>query len=325
MILLTNNPYDRKLVMAVGKVPNRILKRSVVNLLKCPPRTGIDAASFAVGDIHVLTACATGLTDCAIAPETAVYKAANNIWVSGGELLGIEASFMLPKSYNEYNLKAYTKRVKAACDKCKTTLAGGHTEVTDGVKRFCISVAATGIVGTTPVNIHNVKPGMDIIVTKWIALEEVAMIVSNEDNMAKLCEHFSNEYMSVTGQYADWLTVRDEAAVAMKHGVAAMHDISEGGIFTALWDFAEGSGCGFEVDLKRIPLRQETVEIAEFFHLNPYTMKSSGSIIIACDNGTDMVNALNEEGIPAVIIGRTTDNNGKILRNEDEIRYLDKM
>ena len=25
------------------------------------------------------------------------------------------------------------------------------------------------------------------------------------------------------------------------------------------------------------------------------------------------------------IIGRTTDNNGKILRNEDEIRYLDKM
>lgn len=54
-------------------------------------------------------------------------------------------------------------------------------------------------------------------------------------------------------------------------------------------------------------------------------MKSSGSIIIACDNGTDMVNALNEEGIPAVIIGRTTDNNGKILRNEDEIRYLDKM
>mgnify|MGYP000010614922 FL=1 len=166
---------------------------------------------------------------------------------------------------------------------------------------------------------------MDIIVTKWIALEEAAMIVSNEDNMAKLCEHFSNEYMSVTGQYADWLTVRDEAAVAMKHGVAAMHDISEGGIFTALWDFAEGSGCGFEVDLKRIPLRQETVEIAEFFHLNPYTMKSSGSIIIACDNGTDMVNALNEEGIPAVIIGRTTDNNGKILRNEDEIRYLDKM
>lgn len=98
MILLTNNPYDRKLVMAVGKVPNRILKRSVVNLLKCPPRTGIDAASFAVGDIHVLTACATGLTDCAIAPETAVYKAANNIWVSGGELLGIEASLCCLKA-----------------------------------------------------------------------------------------------------------------------------------------------------------------------------------------------------------------------------------
>lgn len=88
---------------------------------------------------------------------------------------------------------------------------------------------------------------MDIIVTKWIALEEAAMIVSNEDNMAKLCEHFSNEYMSVTGQYADWLTVRDEAAVAMKHGVAAMHDISEGGIFTALWDLPKEADAGLKL------------------------------------------------------------------------------
>ena len=46
---------------------------------------------------------------------------------------------------------------------------------------------------------------------------------------------------------------------------------------------------------------------------------------MACDNGTELVSEFDRHGIPASIIGKTTDNNAKILRNEDEIRYLDKM
>lgn len=311
--------------MAVGKVSGTILKRSVVNLLKCSPRTGIDAASFSRGENQILSANAVGLTDCILAPDLAVYKAANNIWVSGGELLGMETSFILPKSFNEYNLKAFTKRVKSACDKCGTYIAGGHTEVTDAVKRFCISVTALGITDKAIPNVYNVHPEMDLVVTKWIGLEEIAMIYSNEEQRKALHSRFSEEYLSVIEGYVDWITVKDEAAVAIQHGIGAMHDISDGGIFAALWDFAEGARCGFEVELRDIPIRQETVEVAEFFHLNPYIMKSSGSVLMACDNGEDLVRVMEENGIPATIIGKMTDNNAKILRNEDEIRYLDKM
>lgn len=56
-----------------------------------------------------------------------------------------------------------------------------------------------------------------------------------------------------------------EAAVAARSGVSAMHDITEGGIFGALWEMAEASGVGLEIDLKKIPVRQETIEICEFF------------------------------------------------------------
>lgn len=310
--------------MAVGKVSGTILKRSVVNLLKCPRRTGMDAAFFSCGNGNILSANAVGLTECVIAPELAVYKAANNIWVSGGSLLGIEASFILPKSYNEYNLKAFTKRVKKACDRCGTTLSGGHTEVTDGAKRFMISTTAIGYMENRPINVKAVKPGMDIVVTKWIGLEEIAMIMSDVDKVSALKERFSEEYLAILYRCIDWLTVYDEAAVAIKHGVAAMHDISDGGIFAALWDFAEGSGCGFEIELRDIPVRQEIIEVAEFFHLNPYMMKSSGSVLMACADGDALVTAMEAAGIPAVVIGRTTGNNAKILHNEDEVRYLDK-
>ena len=57
----------------------------------------------------------------------------------------------------------------------------------------------------------------------------------------------------------------------------AMHDVTEGGIYGALWELAEASGVGLEIDLKAIPIRQETVEVCEQFHLNPYQLISSGS------------------------------------------------
>ena len=311
--------------MPVGKVSGTILKRSVVNLLKCPPRTAVDAASAECGENRILAASAVGLTDCVIAPDLAVIKAANNIWVSGGELLMMEASFILPKSYNEYQLKAYTKRIKAACEVCGTTLAGGHTEVTDAVKRFCVSVTAVGVANGNIPSIRNVKAGMDIVVTKWIGLEEIAMIRSCQDKVDELKGRFTEEYLEPAMHYSEWLTVKEEADIAVHNGVAAIHDISDGGIFRALWEFAEGSGKGFDIDLRAIPVRQETIEIAEFFHINPYMMKSSGSVIIACEDGDSLVKAMEESGIPAYIIGKVTDNNAKVLRNEDEVRYLDKM
>lgn len=103
-----------------------------------------------------------------------------------------------------------------------------------------------------------------------------------------------------------------------------MHDITEGGIFGALWELAEGAGTGLDVDLKRIPIRQESVEVCEQFGINPYLLMSSGSMLIAADNGPALVRALEKEGIHGAVIGRATCGNDRILRNGEEIRYLDR-
>lgn len=48
---------------------------------------------------------------------------------------------------------------------------------------------------------------------------------------------------------------------------------------------AEASGIGLEVDLKSIPIRQETVELCEAFRLNPYLLISSGCMLMAAPDG----------------------------------------
>ena len=84
---------------------------------------------------------------------------------------------------------------------------------------------------------------------------------------------------------------------------------------------AEASGVGLEIDLKKIPVRQETIEVCEFFGINPYQLISSGCMLMAAEDGNLLVRELEKAGIPATIIGKA--NHGERPRplNEEERRF----
>ncbi len=102
-----------------------------------------------------------------------------------------------------------------------------------------------------------------------------------------------------------------------------MHDVTEGGIFGALWELAESSGVGLEIDLKKIPVRQETIEISEFFQINPYELISSGCMLMASPDGNELLRNLQKAGIPAALIGKAMSGNDRVLLNEEERRFLE--
>ena len=77
------------------------------------------------------------------------------------------------------------------------------------------------------------------------------------------------------------------------------------------------------MDLKKILLKQETVEICEFYDLNPYMLISSGCMLIVTDQANYLVEKLKSEGISAAVIGRITAGNDRIIINEDERRFLE--
>jgi hydrogenase maturation factor len=105
--------------------------------------------------------------------------------------------------------------------------------------------------------------------------------------------------------------------------VSSVHDVSSGGIFAALWEMAERAGTGLSVDLKKIPIRQETIEVCEYLEVNPYLLTSGGALLIACDNEEKIIAPLNEIGINAVAIGFLNDGNDRVIVNGDEKRFLE--
>lgn len=95
----------------------------------------------------------------------------------------------------------------------------------------------------------------------------------------------------------------EDPAMMRKYGICAAVPAGDGGIFAALWDLAKKGGCGFKIDLRKIPLSQETIEICEILDLNPYRLDSGGAVILAAENAERLVSGFAAEGIPASVVG----------------------
>ena len=92
----------------------------------------------------------------------------------------------------------------------------------------------------------------------------------------------------------------------------------------ALWHFFDRFGLGFEMDLRKLPIRQETVEVCEVFDLNPYRLQSQGCILLTAPSGPKLLQNLEREGIPAALIGRTRTAIGREIYSGEVHSFLDR-
>jgi len=115
-----------------------------------------------------------------------------------------------------------------------------------------------------------------------------------------------------------------EAATAMMSDECGILQLSKGGVFQGLWYIAELTGVGLEIECKRIPIKQETVEICNFFDVNPYLLYADKAMLVVTDRGYHMQHKLKELGVNAEIIGVTTGGRDKAVYNGEEKRFLEK-
>lgn len=315
--------------MEIGKVPENILKRSILKRLTVRrPEVLVHAG---VGeDCAVLAPSADALV-LSTDPITGTAKeignlafhiTANDIASSGAELIGMLLTIIFPPESTEEELKQIMAELTELAEQYNVEILGGHTEVSAAVTQTLVSVTGVGrITQEKVISTGGLKVGQDLVVTKWIGLEGTAILVAEKKE--ELLAHLPADLVETAGDFSELLSVVPDSRVAMENGVSAMHDVTEGGIFGALWEMAEASGVGLEVDLKRIPIRQETVEICEVFDINPYMLISSGAMLIGTDHGSQLVDALKRAGIHAAVVGRATAGNDRVILNGEERRFLE--
>ena len=166
------------------------------------------------------------------------------------------------------------------------------------------------------------RAGQDIVYAGWAGLEGMLRIIGEKE--AELRERFTPAFIGQMKAYDSELCGLSKIAVADAIGVSVIRQVSRGGILASLWDLAKDTELGLNLDLKKIAVRQETIEVCEHFRLNPYQLASGGSFLMLTENGEALADALNQKGIQAAVIGQLTDSNDKIIHNGEDMRYIDR-
>jgi len=316
--------------MKVGKIPENVLKRSVFRQIHTKREevvlgagVGEDCAAVKLSEDEMFVISTDPVTGTATdIGHLAIHITLNDLASAGAEPVGVMLTLLLPEDSREEDLKKMMGQIEKACAQAKVQIMGGHTEVTRAVLQPVINVCGVGKAKTGQlISTSGARPGDDIIATKWIGLEGTSIIA--KEKAKELAARYPLGMIQDAQKFDQFLSVLPEAAVAVKSGVSAMHDVTEGGIFGALWELAESSGVGLEIDLKKIPVKQETIEICEFFDINPYELISSGCMLMASKEGTALLRDLEKAGIHASLIGKATKGNDRVLLNQEERRFLE--
>jgi hydrogenase maturation factor len=163
--------------------------------------------------------------------------------------------------------------------------------------------------------------GDRIILTKGIAIEGTALIA--REKRAHLESVVPPGELDRCARFlrSPGISVVREARLAVEvGGVHAMHDPTEGGLITALWELAQAAGVGLVIDEAKIPILPECARLSRLFNLDPLGLLASGSLLITIvpERAGALVERLQNEGLRVAEIGEVVlPETGCILRLPD--------
>ena len=304
--------------MKLGKFPPQLLEHLLAKAqivderVLLGPRPGEDAAVLDMGD-RVLVAKTDPIT---FATEHigwyAVHVNANDVACTGAAPRWFLATLLVPESTTEDSAEGIFDQILAACESLGITLVGGHSEVTRGIAQPIVVGCMLGETEKSKLVLTSgAQDGDSIVVTKGVAIEGSSILAQeasgsltlagvSPDNLSKAKELLFQPGISV---------VKDALVACSTVNVHSLHDPTEGGIATGLWEIARASGLGLSVEEGSIPILPECAEICQALSLNPLGLLASGALLITTlpEEVPHLLIALEKEGIDAFEIGRITD------------------
>jgi hydrogenase expression/formation protein HypE len=304
--------------LPVGKLPQELLAPIL-------SRTPID-------DPRVILGPGIGL-DCAVidtGQRLAVYKSdpitfatdqigyylvqvnANDIATTGARPLWMLVTLLLPERRTVPDLPdRIMAQVQDACRALGIVVIGGHTEITAGLDRpIAIGTMIGEVARDKLVSPRGANAGDHVLLTKGVPIEATTLLAREfpERLRSALTQ---TEIAEAQGYlFEPGIGVTRDARVAIEAGrVSAMHDPTEGGIATALWELAEASRKTLLVDPARILVPALARRVCEAFGIDPLSSIASGALLIAAPptDARAICRALEKDAIACTDIGAVAD------------------
>lgn len=250
--------------------------------------------------------------------KLAVHINCNDIASTGGEPIALLVTILAPISSSLEEINQVMNEIDKEAAAIGVEIVGGHTEVTSAVNKMVISVTAIGksLKGKS-IQTAGAQLDDDIIVTKTMGLEGTYILINDYEERVR--NILSKDEIEFGKSLINKISVIEEGKIGAKLNVNSMHDITEGGLLGGLFEIAMASNRGFKIYKEKIPVHHITKKICSEFKIDPLRLISSGSMIITCKNGEELIKQLNYKGIDASIIGKVCNEGSVLVDNNIEI------
>lgn len=318
-----------------GKLDAEFLARLLAGLPQAPevlvgPGIGHDVTVLDTGQDELLLVTTDPIT---FATDAVGYYAVavntNDIATAGGVPRWFLATVLLPYGETPPELvETIFRQITDTCARVGAFLVGGHTEITASVDAPLVVGQMLGTVRRDwLVRPDGMRPGDAILLTGQVPLEGTALI-ARECREDLLLRDYAPEFVDQCARllYEPGIMVLATAqAICNVLQPHAMHDPTEGGLATALWEMAQASGVGLRVEYEKIPLVPQARRLCEEFSLEPLGLIASGSLLVAVppEKAELAVQACRSAGVECAVIGGATDEaEGLVLVREGRARPL---
>lgn len=309
--------------MATGKLPNEVLDKLLKNNIKTNRKevlvgaqVGMDTAQIDFGEnvCIVSTDPITGAS--ANIGSLAIDISVNDVSTSGADSIGVLVTILAPVGSTVDEIENIMKDASNRARDLNVQIIGGHTEITDAVNKFIVSTTVIGKINKKNIIKHkSVEFGDYIYMTKYMGLEGTAILASDKKNQLK--GTLSDKELKEAQNLFNSISVKKDGMTAIKSEVHYMHDVTEGGIYGAIYEAYQGINKGVEIIKEDIPVLDVTKKIAKYFDINPYRLISSGSMLIIARPNTNIENDFKLAGIKLTKIGEVKGDKPLIIENKE--------
>jgi len=281
-----------------------------------PPFTGIDASVIDIGNDKVLIVAEDPIFSIPGQPLEmfgwyTVHIGASDVAVMGVKPMYMTYTLLMPPETKKEDFEIIVDSIHKTALELDITIVGGHTGYYPGF-------ATPTIGGITVFSIADkdsyvapsgAKPNDDVILTKGPAIETVGIlsVLREKELLRKYPEDIVRRAQTLCKQ----MTVVKDALIAMEAGgVTSMHDATEGGVIGGLFEIANASNVGMEIDEGLFIYPEEVRLVCEAFDIDPISAIAEGSLLITAKptHSNKIIQSLRNKGIEASVIGKVTDN-----------------
>lgn len=302
-------------VLPVGKLDSNVLQRIVFDKITykreeviAGPNIGEDCALVDFGQYDCVLSTDPITAAVGDIGRLSIHISCNDVASNGVLPIGILLTVMLPIGTTEEDIEHIMEDAARAAEICGVEIMGGHTEITPAVvKPVIVSTAVGRILKKDLSENRSVETGDLLYMTKSAGIEGTGIIACDfEDELSAL---LSKEEIEEAKSMLDYVSVIAEGVIGGEVGTSGMHDITEGGIYGAVWELCNLSGKGAVVYTEKIPVSEITKKICEHYDINYLRLISSGCMIMSvpAENAEEMERRMAESGIQFTLVGKILD------------------